>query len=80
MINQDMCNFHNALAVYAEYGGVAFAAEEGQNIAKAMGKNSKVRYTLRFSHFTKKMYPFTVESQSEISICSQLQFNRAPSS
>ena len=43
MINQDMCNFYNALAVYAEYGGVVLAAEEGKNIAKAMGKNSKVR-------------------------------------
>jgi ribulose-5-phosphate 4-epimerase/fuculose-1-phosphate aldolase len=35
-------NFHNALAVYADYGGIVFAAEEGKNIAKAMGKNSKV--------------------------------------
>jgi ribulose-5-phosphate 4-epimerase/fuculose-1-phosphate aldolase len=43
MINQDICNFHNALAVYADYGGIVFAAEEGKNIAKAMGKNSKVR-------------------------------------
>lgn len=42
MINQDICNFNNALAVYAEYGGVVLAAEEGKNIAKAMGKTSKV--------------------------------------
>jgi ribulose-5-phosphate 4-epimerase/fuculose-1-phosphate aldolase len=42
MINQDICNFHNALAIYADYGGIVFAAEEGKNIAKAMGKNSKV--------------------------------------
>jgi hypothetical protein len=46
MINQDICNFHNALAVYADYGGIVFAAEEGKNIAKAMGKNSKVRWIL----------------------------------
>jgi hypothetical protein len=43
MINQDICNFHNALAVYAAYGGIVFAAEEGRNIAKALGKRNKVR-------------------------------------
>jgi len=46
MINQDICNFYNALAVYAEYDGVVLAAQEGKNIAKAIGKNSKVRQSL----------------------------------
>jgi hypothetical protein len=46
MINQDICNFYNALTVYAEYGGVVFAAQEGKNIAKAIGENSKVCQSL----------------------------------
>jgi len=46
MINQDICNFYNALAVYAEYDGVVLAVQEGKNIAKAIGKNSKVRQSL----------------------------------
>ncbi len=45
MINQDICNFYKALAVYADYGGAVLAAEEGRKIALAMGKNSKVCQT-----------------------------------
>jgi ribulose-5-phosphate 4-epimerase/fuculose-1-phosphate aldolase len=41
MLSQDICNFHDAHAVYASYGGIVFAAEEGQNIAKALGKANK---------------------------------------
>ncbi len=37
MLNQDVCNFYNAHSVYDAYGGVAFEAEEGENIAKALG-------------------------------------------
>lgn len=41
MLTQDVCNFYNAHAVYAAYGGIVFASEEGQNIAKALGKHNK---------------------------------------
>jgi ribulose-5-phosphate 4-epimerase/fuculose-1-phosphate aldolase len=41
MLSQDICNFHNALAVYAAYGGIVFAEEEGRNIAKALGSHNK---------------------------------------
>ncbi|XXG97090.1 hypothetical protein Hte_003385 [Hypoxylon texense] len=41
MLNQDVCNFHNAHAVYARYGGIVFAAEEGENIAEALGAANK---------------------------------------
>ena len=41
MLNQDICNFYNAHAVYAEYGGIVFAEEEGRNIAKALGTTNK---------------------------------------
>lgn len=41
MLNQDICNFHNALAVYSNYGGIVFGEDEGVNIAKAMGKTAK---------------------------------------
>lgn len=36
MITQDVCNFHNAHAVYANYGGIVFGEEEGQRIAAAL--------------------------------------------
>lgn len=37
MLNQDVCKFHNAHSVYASYGGVVLAADEGHRIAKALG-------------------------------------------
>ncbi|KAL1305625.1 hypothetical protein AAFC00_007225 [Neodothiora populina] len=37
MISQDVCYFHNAHTVYDNYGGIAFGADEGQNIAHALG-------------------------------------------
>jgi len=41
MLSQDICNFFDAQAVYASYGGIVFAEEEGRNIAKALGAKSK---------------------------------------
>lgn len=41
MITQDVCNFHNAHAVYANYGGIVFAADEGKRIAAALGTTNK---------------------------------------
>ncbi|TGJ82838.1 hypothetical protein E0Z10_g5927 [Xylaria hypoxylon] len=41
MLNQDVCNFHNAHAVYARYGGIVFGAEEGEHIAEALGATNK---------------------------------------
>lgn len=37
MLNQDVCYFYNAHTVYDNYGGIALADEEGQNIANALG-------------------------------------------
>jgi len=37
MLNQDVCNLYNAHSVYASYGGVVLAAEEGHRIAQALG-------------------------------------------
>lgn len=41
MLNQDVCNFHGAHAVYARYGGIVFAADEGEHIAAALGASHK---------------------------------------
>ncbi|KAI1640829.1 putative aldolase [Biscogniauxia mediterranea] len=41
MLNQDSCMFHGDLAVYANFGGVVFAPEEGRNIAGALGPTKK---------------------------------------
>lgn len=41
MLSQDICNFHNALAVYANYGGIVFESNEGENIAAALGDYNK---------------------------------------
>lgn len=45
MLNQDICNFYEAHAVYAEYGGIVFAEEEGRNIARALGEGNKVSFS-----------------------------------
>lgn len=37
----DVCNFYNAHAVYARYGGIVFAADEGEHIAAALGDHNK---------------------------------------
>lgn len=42
MLSQDSCKFlGDAHAVYDTYGGVVLAAEEGMNIARALGPNGK---------------------------------------
>ena len=40
MLTQDVCNFHNAHAVYANYGGIVFGADEGRRIAAALGRDN----------------------------------------
>jgi len=42
MLNQDICTLYDSIAVYAEYGGIVFAEEEGRNIARALGETNKV--------------------------------------
>lgn len=42
MLNQDICTLYDSIAVYAEYGGIVFAEEEGRNIARALGPKNKV--------------------------------------
>ncbi|KAI9734840.1 MAG: hypothetical protein M1834_001919 [Cirrosporium novae-zelandiae] len=41
MITQDVCSFYKAHSVYARYGGIALAAEEGERIAAALGAHNK---------------------------------------
>ena len=41
MLTQDSCKFFNAHSVYNSYGGVVLAAEEGDNIAAALGPTNK---------------------------------------
>lgn len=41
MLNQDSCMFYDDLSVYAAFGGVVFAPEEGKNIASALGPRNK---------------------------------------
>ena len=43
MLNQDICYLYNAIAVYAAYGGIVFAEEEGKNIARSLGDKNKAR-------------------------------------
>ncbi|KAL5117981.1 hypothetical protein ACEQ8H_004126 [Pleosporales sp. CAS-2024a] len=39
MLSQDVCYFYKAHSVYDNFGGIAFAADEGTNIAHALGDN-----------------------------------------
>lgn len=41
MLNQDSCMFYEDLSVYAGFGGVVLAPEEGVNIARALGPRKK---------------------------------------
>lgn len=41
MLVQDSCFFHDNLAVYKSFGGIVLAADEGANIAAAMGSKKK---------------------------------------
>ena len=43
MLSQDICTLHDSIAVYAEYGGIVFAEEEGKNIARSLGTRNKVK-------------------------------------
>ncbi|KAJ5266835.1 hypothetical protein N7478_009643 [Penicillium angulare] len=40
MLTQDACNFHGRLGVYNDHGGIVLSADEGKNIAKALGKDN----------------------------------------
>lgn len=42
MLNQDACTLYGSVAVYGSYGGIVFAREEGQNIARCLGEKNKV--------------------------------------
>lgn len=41
MLNQDSCMFYEDLTIYAAFGGVVLAPEEGVNIAYALGPQKK---------------------------------------
>lgn len=41
MITQDVCTFHDHLAVYNDYGGIVFISDEGERIAAALGPKNK---------------------------------------
>lgn len=49
MLNQDICLLHDSIAVYANYAGIVFAAEEGRNIAAALGAKNKVMLCTTFT-------------------------------
>ena len=38
---QDSCSFYNQIALYDNFGGVVIGADEGDNIAKALGDDKK---------------------------------------
>ncbi|KAF4629981.1 hypothetical protein G7Y89_g8162 [Cudoniella acicularis] len=46
MLNQDICYLYDSIAVYASYGGIVFAKEEGRNIARALGPKNKTAILL----------------------------------
>lgn len=41
MITQDVCSLHGCHSVYAAYGGIVFASDEGERIADALGQHNK---------------------------------------
>ncbi|EFX04632.1 class 2 aldolase adducin domain containing protein [Grosmannia clavigera kw1407] len=41
MLNQDSCMFYDDLSVYAGFGGVVYAAEEGVRLAAALGPRNR---------------------------------------
>lgn len=49
MLHQDICTLYDSIAVYADYGGIVFAEEEGRNIAKALGEKNKVSLSPQLS-------------------------------
>ena len=56
MLNQDICDLYDSIAVYAEYGGIVFAEEEGKNIAKSLGAKNKVFHSSYFASFLPAVY------------------------
>ncbi|KAK7728223.1 hypothetical protein SLS53_009417 [Cytospora paraplurivora] len=41
MLTQDVCSLYDCHAVYKAYGGIVFAADEGERIADALGQHNK---------------------------------------
>ncbi|CEL00454.1 hypothetical protein ASPCAL00054 [Aspergillus calidoustus] len=41
MLNQDACYLYNAHSIYETFGGIALSADEGKQIAAALGPNNK---------------------------------------
>ncbi|KIV80089.1 hypothetical protein PV11_07616 [Exophiala sideris] len=41
MLTQDVCTFHEHVAVYNDYGGIVFISDEGKRIAEALGPENK---------------------------------------
>lgn len=41
LTTQDSCSFYKQVALYDNFGGVVVGADEGENIAKALGSNNK---------------------------------------
>jgi ribulose-5-phosphate 4-epimerase/fuculose-1-phosphate aldolase len=52
MLNQDICTLYDSIAVYASYGGIVVAFEEGRNIARALGTKNKVAILLNYGLFS----------------------------
>lgn len=42
MLTQDACLFYENQSVYENFGGIVLAAEEGEQIAEALGPKNKV--------------------------------------
>ena len=41
MLTQDVCTFYDHLAVYDDYGGIVFASDEGERIARSLRPKNK---------------------------------------
>lgn len=41
MLNQDVCDLYGVQEVYAQYGGIVFGEQEGENMAQALGPKGK---------------------------------------
>ncbi|EFX01402.1 class 2 aldolase adducin domain containing protein [Grosmannia clavigera kw1407] len=52
MINQDVCYFYRAHAVYSQYGGIANDASEGERIAQSLGAHNKAAILLNHGLLT----------------------------
>lgn len=52
MLNQDVCYFYGAQSVYADYGGIANEASEGDKIAASLGATGKAAVLLNHGLLT----------------------------